>query len=36
MKLVTDPITGWLVLKGEPGTPRLTSEMVKQMLADFP
>ena len=36
MRIITDPSTGWPVLKGPPGTPKLTSEMVKQMLADFP
>jgi AbrB family looped-hinge helix DNA binding protein len=36
MKIVTDRVTGLPVLKGPPGTPKLTSEMVKEMLADFP
>jgi AbrB family looped-hinge helix DNA binding protein len=36
MKIVTDPISGLPALKGPPGTPKLTSEMVKEMLADFP
>ena len=36
MKIVTDPITGWPMLKGPPGTPKLTSAMVKKLLADFP
>jgi AbrB family looped-hinge helix DNA binding protein len=36
MKIVTDPLTGWPVLKGPPGMPKLTSQMVKDMLADFP
>ena len=35
-RLVTDPVTGWPVLKGPPGTPKLTSEKVKELLADFP
>lgn len=35
-RIVTDPITKLPALKGPPGTPKLTSEMVKQMLADFP
>jgi AbrB family looped-hinge helix DNA binding protein len=36
MRIITDPVTGWPVLKGPPGTPKLTSAMVKEMLADFP
>ncbi len=36
MKIVIDRVTGWPVLKGPPGTPKLTSAMVKEMLADFP
>ena len=36
MKIVTDPLTGWPVLKGPPGVPKLTSAMVKKLLADFP
>jgi AbrB family looped-hinge helix DNA binding protein len=36
MRIVEDPKTGWPVLKGPPGTPKLTTEMVKEMLADFP
>jgi AbrB family looped-hinge helix DNA binding protein len=35
-KIIKDPITGWPVLEAPPGTPILTSEMVKEMLADFP
>ena len=35
-KIGKDPITGWPVLLAPPGTPPLTSEMVKEMLADFP
>jgi AbrB family looped-hinge helix DNA binding protein len=35
-KIVTDPITQLPALKGPPGTPKLTSQMVKEMLADFP
>ena len=36
MKIITDPVTGWPVLKGPPGTPKLTTQRVKEMLADFP
>ncbi len=36
MKIVTDPVTGWPVLKGRQGAPKLTSKMVKEMLSDFP
>jgi AbrB family looped-hinge helix DNA binding protein len=36
MRIIRDPVTGWPVLKGPPGTPKLTSARVKQMLADFP
>jgi AbrB family looped-hinge helix DNA binding protein len=36
MKIVTDSVTGLPVLQGPPGMPKLTSEMVKEMLADFP
>ena len=36
MRIIKDPLTGWPVLKGPPGSPKLTSEMVKEMLADFP
>ena len=35
-KIITDPITGWPALKGPAGTPKLTSEKVKELLADFP
>ena len=35
-KVIKDPITGWSVLKCPAGTPTLTTEMVKEMLADFP
>ena len=35
-KIIKDPLTGWPVLKGPSGTPTLTNEMVKEMLADFP
>ncbi len=31
-----DPITGMAVLMAEEGAPKLTSEMVAEMLADFP
>ena len=36
MKIVRDSGTGLPVLKGPPGAPKLTSEMVRQMLSDFP
>jgi AbrB family looped-hinge helix DNA binding protein len=35
-KMVTDPITGWPALKGPSGTPKFTTEKVKELLADFP
>jgi AbrB family looped-hinge helix DNA binding protein len=35
-KIITDPLTGWPALKGPPGTPKLTSKRVKELLADFP
>jgi AbrB family looped-hinge helix DNA binding protein len=35
-KIIKDPITGWPVLEAPPGTPLLTSERVRDMLADFP
>jgi len=36
MRIIKDPITGWPVMKGPSGTPKLTSAMVKEMLVDFP
>jgi AbrB family looped-hinge helix DNA binding protein len=36
MKIIVDPVTGLPALKGPPGMPKLTSAMVKEMLADFP
>jgi len=36
MKIVADPLTGWPMLKGPPGTPKLTGALVKKFLADFP
>jgi AbrB family looped-hinge helix DNA binding protein len=35
-RIVKDPVTGWPVLDAGPDAPILTSEMVKEMLADFP
>lgn len=34
--ITTDPITGMAVLAAEEGAPKLTNEMVAEMLADFP
>lgn len=35
-RLVKDPITGFLAIDLGPDAPVLTSEMVREMLADFP
>lgn len=35
-RIITDPISGFPVLKAPDGTPPLTSEQVRAMLADFP
>ena len=35
-RIITDPITGLPVLTSGPNAPILTSEMVAEMLADFP
>lgn len=35
-RLVRDKATGGLVLKHPPGTPPITSEQVRAILADFP
>jgi len=35
-KIVIDPITGLHVLTAGPGAPVLTSEQVREILADFP
>jgi AbrB family looped-hinge helix DNA binding protein len=35
-KIIKDPITGFPALDLGPDAPMLTSEMVRQMLADFP
>jgi hypothetical protein len=35
-RIVTDPLTGLQVLKARKGAPKLTSEEVSRMLADFP
>jgi AbrB family looped-hinge helix DNA binding protein len=35
-RIITDPITGLPVLTAGPGAPILTSEMVAEMLVDFP
>jgi bifunctional DNA-binding transcriptional regulator/antitoxin component of YhaV-PrlF toxin-antitoxin module len=34
--IITDPATGWPVLSGGEGAPVLTSELVAELLADFP
>jgi len=34
--ITTDPVTGMAVLAVEEGAPKLTSEEVREMLADFP
>jgi bifunctional DNA-binding transcriptional regulator/antitoxin component of YhaV-PrlF toxin-antitoxin module len=34
--IITDPATGWPVLTGGEGAPVLTSEMVAELLVDFP
>jgi hypothetical protein len=34
--IITDPATGWPVLTGGDGAPQLTSEMVAELLVDFP
>jgi AbrB family looped-hinge helix DNA binding protein len=36
LKIIIDPRTGLAVATAGPGAPKLTSEQVKQMLADFP
>lgn len=36
LKLITDPNTGWPVLSAGAGAPILTSEMVADVLTDFP
>jgi len=36
LKIITDPATGWPVLSGGKGAPVLTSEMVAELLVDFP
>jgi len=36
MKIITDPLTGWPVIKSPPGVPPLTNERVKELLSDFP
>ncbi len=35
-RLIKDPITGGMVITAGPGAPTLTSEQVRDMLADFP
>jgi AbrB family looped-hinge helix DNA binding protein len=35
-KIIEDPVTGFPVLYAGPDAPVLTSEMVREMLADFP
>jgi bifunctional DNA-binding transcriptional regulator/antitoxin component of YhaV-PrlF toxin-antitoxin module len=34
--IIIDPATGWPVLTGGEGAPVLTSEMVAELLVDFP
>jgi len=36
MKITIDPITKLPLIKLPPGSPKITSAMVKEMLADFP
>jgi AbrB family looped-hinge helix DNA binding protein len=36
MKIVIDPVTKLPMAKGVPGTRKITSTMVKALLADFP
>jgi bifunctional DNA-binding transcriptional regulator/antitoxin component of YhaV-PrlF toxin-antitoxin module len=36
VKIITDPATGWPALSAGPDAPVLTSEMVAELLADFP
>jgi bifunctional DNA-binding transcriptional regulator/antitoxin component of YhaV-PrlF toxin-antitoxin module len=35
-RIIKDPITGFPVLTAGPGAPKLTSEQVAEILADFP
>jgi AbrB family looped-hinge helix DNA binding protein len=35
-KIVTDPITGFPVLSAGPNSPKLTSQEVEEILANFP
>lgn len=35
-RIIKDPVTGFLALDAGPDAPVLTSEMVKELLADFP
>jgi len=35
-RIIEDPLTGWPVLDFGPDAPELTSEQVREMLADFP
>jgi AbrB family looped-hinge helix DNA binding protein len=35
-RIVTDPITGFPVLRARPGAPKMTSRDVDEILADFP
>jgi AbrB family looped-hinge helix DNA binding protein len=35
-KIIEDPITGFVVLYAGPDAPVLTSEMVRELLVDFP
>ena len=35
-RIIKDTVTGWPVLDAGPDAPILTSEMVKEMLVDFP
>jgi hypothetical protein len=34
--MVEDPVTGFIAIDLGPDAPTLTSEMVKELLADFP
>jgi AbrB family looped-hinge helix DNA binding protein len=35
-RIVTDPVTGFVAIDVGPGAPILTSEMVRELLKDFP
>lgn len=35
-RICTDPVTGLPVMQAPPGTPRVSSDQVRALLADFP